>query len=143
MLMLLAWFTCSNEAFTKDILAENSDDPTKTGLMTPSAKSELDDCIAQAAQTAGDDRDRHVMVGVYIGSKGRPVSLALLESSGLEQLDKLVLRCIFRANYLPAAPDKPPIHWVFTTSLRGKRSSPSGEIASLHEPVSEAQVLCA
>jgi outer membrane biosynthesis protein TonB len=61
------------------------------------------------------------MIGVYIGAKGRPVSLAVLESSGLEHLDKLVLRCLFRANYIPPAPGKPPIQWIFKPLLSPKR----------------------
>src|SRR5580658_10381239 len=78
--------------------------PTQVGLMTPAAMSELDTCIAHAAESAGDGQERRAMIGVYIGAKGRPVSLAVLESSGLEHLDKLVLRCLFRANYITPRP---------------------------------------
>jgi len=57
------------------------------------------------------------MVGVYIGPKGRPVNLAVLDSSGLEPLDKLILRCLFRANYTPPEHGKPPLQWIFSTKL--------------------------
>jgi outer membrane biosynthesis protein TonB len=65
------------------------------------------------------------MVGVFIGSKGRAVSLAILESSGLERLDKLVLRCLYRANFTPATRDKAPLQWIFKTSLEPKRTTKS------------------
>jgi hypothetical protein len=142
--VLLASLACADVAPADGSLP--SGDPTKIGLMTPAAKSALDNCVAEAAQTAGDGNDRRVMIGVYIGNKGRPVSLAILESTGLEQLDKLVMRCIFRANYAPASLDKPPIQWLFTTSLKAKRVTPtpsSGGIALLHMPAIDAHVRCA
>jgi Gram-negative bacterial TonB protein C-terminal len=123
-LVLLACLTCADGTPADDNPPAGSEDPTKIGLMTPEAKSELDNCAAQAAETSADGRDRRVMIGVYIGPKGRPVSLAILESSGLEHLDKLVLRCIFRAHYTPSALDKPPTYWVFTTTLKAKRTVP-------------------
>jgi TonB family protein len=123
-LVLLACLICADIARAGDHLPAASEDPAKIGLMTPAAKSELDACVAQAAQSAGDGQERRAMVGVFVGSKGRPVSLAILESSGLEHLDKLVLRCLFRANYTPAAPGKPPIQWFFKTSLKPKRTTP-------------------
>src|SRR5580658_9477538 len=91
--------------------------PTQVGLMTPAAMSELDTCIAHAAESAGDGQERRAMIGVYIGAKGRPVSLAVLESSGLEHLHKLVLRCPFRANYIPPAPGKPPIQYFQASAI--------------------------
>ena len=103
-------------------LPASLDDPAKVGLMTPAAKTELEACIAQAAQSAGDTQERRAMVGVFIGSTGRPVSLTILESSGLEPLDKLVLRCLFRAPYTPAAPNIAPIQWIFKTLLEPKRA---------------------
>jgi hypothetical protein len=115
-----------------------SGDPAKIDLMTLAEKSELDSCVAQAAQTAGDGNDRRIMIGVFIGLKGRPVSLAILESSGLERLDRLILRCTSKANFTPASPKKPPIQWVFTTSLKAKRVAPAeqgGEIAFLRGAV--------
>jgi hypothetical protein len=124
-LALLCCLTWTGIALGDEGVPEASGDPTKIGLMTPEAKSELDNCVAQAAQIAGDDKDRRVMIGVYIGPKGRPVSLAILDSSGLERLDKLVLRCIFRADYIPGAPDKPPIHWVFTSFLKVRPVTPA------------------
>jgi hypothetical protein len=142
-IVIFAWGASSDAAVAKEILAENSDSSTEADLMTPSARSALHDCVSQAAQVAGDEKDRHVMVGVYIGSQGKPVSLALLESSGLEQLDKLVLRCIVHANYLPAAAHQPPLHWVFTTSFKGKQISPNGEIAHVRELASKRQTPCA
>jgi len=100
-----------------------SGDPAEVGLMTPAARSDLNACVAQAAQSAGDGQERRAMVGVFIGSKGKAVSLAILESSGLERLDKLVLRCLSRANFSPPTRDKAPLQWIFTTSLGPKRTS--------------------
>jgi len=51
--------------------------------MTPAAKLELDASIVRAAKSAGDGQERRAMVEVYIGSKGRPVNLAVLEPLGL------------------------------------------------------------
>jgi hypothetical protein len=119
--VLLACIICAEIALEDEHLPATFDDPAKVGLMKPAAKSQLDACVAQAGQSAGDGQERRVMAGVFIGSKGRPVSLAILESSGLEHLDKLVLRCLFRANYTPAAPGKPPIQWIFKSLLEPKR----------------------
>jgi hypothetical protein len=97
--LLLACFIYTAIALAdEDNPATLEGDPTKVGLMTPAAKLELDASIVQAAGSAGGGQERRAMVGVYIGSKGRPVNLAVLESSGLERLDKLILRCLFRAN---------------------------------------------
>jgi TonB family protein len=144
--VLLVCLTCADLAPAEEDPAATSGDPTKIGLMTPAAKSALDNCPSQAAEIAGDDKDRRAMIGLYIGSKGRPVSLAILESSGLEQLDKLVLRCVFRADFTPAAPDKPPIHWVFTMSLKAKRVPPirsSSAIVLRTLPATDALARCA
>ena len=122
--VLLACVICAEIALADEHLPATFEDPAEVGLMTPAAKSELDACVAQAAQSAGDGQERRAMIGVFIGSKGRPVSLAILESSGLEHLDKLVLRCLFRANYTPAAPGKPPIQWIFKSLLEPKRATP-------------------
>jgi TonB family protein len=142
-LVPLACLICADVALTDETPPAAFRDPTRIGSMTPAAKSELLRCVAEAAQTAGDGKDRRAMVGVYIGSNGRPVSLAILESSGLEQLDKLVLRCFLRAEYTPAAPHKPPAQWIFTTSLGAKRVAPAksrGEIALFHVSPAEAHV---
>lgn len=101
-----------------------ADDPAKVSVMTPAAKSKLEGCGARAAQSAGDERQRTAIFGVYIGSYGRPVNLAILESSGLENLDKLVLQCLLRANYIPTAPDRQPIQWLFETLLQPKHAEP-------------------
>ncbi len=106
-------------------LPDSFDDPAKFGLMTPDAKSELDACVARADESAGDDQERRVMVGVFIGSQGRPVSLAVLESSGLEPLDKLILRCVARARYTPAEPGKAPIQWIFKSTLKPNHARPA------------------
>jgi hypothetical protein len=112
-----------------------SGDPVKVGLMTPAAKAELYECVAQAVQTAGDEKDRLPIFGVYIGTKGRAVSLAVLQSSGLERLDKLVLHCLFLANFTPTAPGKPQRGWFFTTPLKGKRPvTNERELALLYLP---------
>lgn len=92
--------------------------------MTPSAKSELEACIVRAGKIAADDQPRHVMVGVFIGSKGRAENLAILDSSGLELLDNLILRCLSRTSYIPAAPDKALIQWIFKTSVQRKHATP-------------------
>jgi TonB family protein len=97
------------------------DDPVTVGVMTPAAKSELDACVVRAGQALGDDQQRRVMVGVFIGATGRAESLAILDSSGLELLDKRILRCLSRVNYIPAAPNKGLIQWIFITSLQRKR----------------------
>jgi len=102
--------------------AEDRTDPSN--LMTPQAKSELDACVARAAQSAGDGQRRTVAVGVFIGSKGRPVDLAILESSGLEHLDKRVMRCLFETNYVPATRGE-PIQWIFRAVLGPKRTEPA------------------
>lgn len=121
--VLLACVICTDIGLADEHLPATSEDPGKIGLMTQAAKSELDACVARAAQSAGDGQERRAMIGVFIGPKGRPVSLAILESSGLEHLDKLVLRCVFRANYTPPTPGKTPIQWIFTTSLKPKRTA--------------------
>lgn len=89
--------------------------------MTADAYSDLKVCIAHAIESAGDDQERRIMVGIYIGAEGRAVNLAVLDSSGLEHLDKLILRCLFRANYLPAARGKPPRQWVFSAPVQRSR----------------------
>jgi hypothetical protein len=123
--VLLACTVCANLALADE------EDPAKLGLMTPDAKSELDACVVKAAQSAGDGQERRAIVGVFIGSKGRPVSLAILQSSGLEHLDKLILRCLFQANYTPAAPGA-PIQWLFSTLLQPKRIAPSVDNINNH-----------
>lgn len=120
----LACVIGAGTAFADVHLPASLDDPAKVGLMTPAAKAELEACVAHAAQSAGDGQERRAVVGVFIGSTGRPVSLAILESSGLEHLDKLVLRCLFRTQYTPAAPNKAPIQWFFRTLLEPKRATP-------------------
>ena len=72
------------------------------------------------------ERSRHRGhgLGVYIGSKGRPINLAVLESTGLEHLDKLILRCMSRANYTTAAPGKPPLQWIFKYEIKHKHATP-------------------
>ncbi len=121
---LSAWLTCANVALAEADPPASPDDPAKVGLMTPAAKSELDTCVAQAAQSAGDDHERRAVIGVFIGSNGRAVSLAILESSGLQHLDRLVLRCVVRASYTPAASDGLPIQWFFKTVLKAKHAAP-------------------
>jgi hypothetical protein len=141
--VLVAYLSFTSVALAGEDLPANSSDPTKMGLMTPEAKSELDDCIAHAAETAGDGSDHRAMIGIFIGPKGRAVSLAILESSGLEQLDKLILRCIYRAHYIPAESGKDPIYWVFTTSLRARRATPlrdGGGVALLRVPATDTHV---
>ncbi len=123
-LVLLPCLICPVVAQADEPLPEKPEDPAKIGVMTPAAKSELTTCVTRAAQSAGDDRERRAMVGVFIGPKGRAVSLAILESSGLEDLDKRVLRCVARADFTPAAPNKPPVQWIFRTLLKPKRASP-------------------
>lgn len=122
--VLLVCVICGEIALADEHLPASPDDPAKVGVMTPAAKSELDACIVRAGQAVGDDQQRRVMVGVFIGSRGRAESLAILDSSGLELLDKLILRCLSRVNYIPAAPNKEPIQWIFTTSLQPKRVTP-------------------
>ena len=122
--LLLACIICAQVTLADVHLPASPEDPAKVGLMTPAAKSELDACVTKAAQSAGDGQQRRAMFGVFIGANGRPVSLAILESSGLERLDKLVLRCLVRANYTPAAPDKRPIQWFFKTLLEPKLATP-------------------
>ena len=120
--LLPTCFICTAIALAnEDNPATLDGDPTTIGLMTPAAKTELISCVTDAAESAGDGQERKTMVGVFIGSKGRSASLAVLESSGLERLDKLVLRCLFRANYTPATPGKPPIQWIFKARLPPKR----------------------
>jgi hypothetical protein len=126
LLLLLASTICPSIVLADDDPATLKGDPTKVGLMTFAAKSELDACIAKAGQSAGDGEERRTLFGVYIGSNGRPVSLAVLESSGLERLDKLVLRCLFRANYTPAAPGKQPRQWIFRSLIEPRRATPAG-----------------
>ena len=101
--------------------ADERQGPTVRDLMTPDAKSELDVCVRKAAQSAGDSQERRATVGVFIGAQGRPVSLAILESSGLEPLDKLVLRCVVKVSYMPAPADKPPIQWFLRVRREPKR----------------------
>ena len=120
--VLLICLTSTALAQADEHLPATPENPAKIGVMTPAAKSELDACVTRAVQSVGDDQQRRVTVGVFIGSKGRAVSLAILESSGLDPLDHLVLRCLSRADYTPAAPDKPPIQWFFRASLKPKRT---------------------
>jgi TonB family protein len=99
--------------------------PAKIGVMSPAAQSELDACVNQAVQSAGDAQQRRVIMGVFIGSKGRAASVAILESSGLDPLDQLVLRCLSRAEYTPPAPGKATVQWFFRASLQPKRPRPA------------------
>ena len=103
--------------------------PAKIGVMTPAAQSELDACVKQAVQSAGDDQQRRVIMGVFIGSKGRAASVAILESSGLDPLDQLVRRCLSRAQYTPPAPGKAALQWFFRASLQPKRTGPASTSA--------------
>jgi TonB family protein len=120
--VLLSCLTFPALALADEPLPATPENPVKIGVMTPVAKSALDACVTHAVQSAGDDQQRRVIVGVFIGSKGRAVSVAILESSGLDPLDHLVLRCLSRADYTPAAPGKPPIQWFFRASLQPKRT---------------------
>ncbi len=124
-LLLLACFSCPDIALADEDPTKLQGDPTKVGLMSPAEKSELYACIAKAGDIAGDEQERRILFGVYIGSKGRAVSLAVLESSGLDYLDKLVQRCLLRVNYTPTAPGKPPIQWIFRSSIDPRRSTPA------------------
>lgn len=125
--VLSGCLACAEMALADVHVPAAPDTPEKFGLMTPAEKSELEACVARAAQSAGDGNERRAMVGVFIGANGRPMSLAILESSGLEDLDKLVLRCLSRVSYTPAAPDKQPIQWIFKTVLRPKRATPDAQ----------------
>ena len=53
---------------------------------------------------------------------GSALGMLCKPASGLDPLDHLVLRCLSRADYTPAAPDKPPIQWFFRASLKPKRT---------------------
>jgi TonB family protein len=110
--VLLASVICAGIALADDP-CELFQDPTKIGVMTSAAGLELDACVREAARSAGDEQERRVMVGVFIGPQGRAISIAVLDSSGLEYLDKLILRCLRRAEYVPAPSGKPPKQWVF------------------------------
>jgi hypothetical protein len=125
--VLLACLIGAVVALAEEDVTKLSGDPVKVGLMTPAAKAELYECVGKAIQTAGDENDRLPIFGVYIGPKGRAVSLAVLQSSGLERLDKLVLHCLFLANFTPTAPGKPQRGWFFTTPLKGKRPATNGD----------------
>lgn len=91
--------------------------------MTPEAKSALESCVAQSAELAGDTQEHRVTVGVFIGSNGRAANLAILESSGLEHLDKLVLRCLARTSFMSPKPGQGLIQWVFRTVLKPKHAA--------------------
>jgi len=121
-ILLLALSICPKVGRSEEDPATLRGDPTKLGLMTPAAKSELDACVAKASQSAGDEQERRTLFGVYIGPGGHPVSLAVLESSGLDHLDKLVLRCLFRAEYTPTAPGKPPRQWIFKSLSKARQA---------------------
>ncbi|MEP7246026.1 MAG: TonB family protein [Gammaproteobacteria bacterium] len=119
--MLLACLIGTDVALAEEDVPSTFENPAKSALMTQAAEASLNSCVEQAAQAAGDEQERRVMVGVYIGPEGKPVSLAVIESSGREHLDKLVLRCVRRGNYRPAKRGKPSIYWIFKSSLRPKR----------------------
>jgi hypothetical protein len=120
--VLLTFLLFSAIAQADERLPATPGRPAKIGVMTPAAQSELDACVKQAVQSAGDDQQRRVIMGVFIGSKGRAASVAILESSGLDPLDQLVLRCLSRAEYTPTTPGKPPLQWFFRASLQPKRA---------------------
>jgi TonB family protein len=118
--VLLTGLICANTAPADDKLPSTFERPDTAGVMTQAENANLERCIAQAAQSAGDDQQRRVMVGLFIGVTGKTVSLAVLESSGLETLDKLVLRCARQANYKPAEQGKQPIYWILKSVLRAR-----------------------
>jgi TonB family protein len=86
-------------------------------MLTPAENEKLDQCAAQAV---GDDQQRRVMVGVYIGVKGEATSVAVLESSGLEALDERVLRCVRRAKYRLVEEGKGPLYLILKSVLKPK-----------------------
>jgi|SRR5579872_1758775 len=101
------------------LAAEDPPDPERAPPLTPAARSELAACIGQAGQSAGDDHERRVTIGVSFDTKGRPARITILESSGLESLDKLVMRCLFRASYI-----RVPLRtlWSFQYLIKPRRA---------------------
>jgi len=118
--VLLSCFVC---AAAEAKAPSTPQDPIGAEPITPAVKSELETCVAQAGQAAGDDQERRIVVGVFIGPQGRAVNLAVLESSGLEHLDRLILQCVFRAHYSPATLGESPIQWFFRCLIHPRRDA--------------------
>ena len=75
-------------------------DPTLSML---ASKSELDACIGRTNRYMPKLPDHRLSIGVYIDSTGRPVNVAVLNSSGLQDLDNATIDCIRRAHFKPEA----------------------------------------
>jgi TonB family protein len=71
-------------------------DPDLTLL---ASKSELEACIVRTRQFAHGSPPHTLSVGVYVDSAGRPVNVAVLESSGRPELDDATLDCVRRGRF--------------------------------------------
>jgi TonB family protein len=119
-LVLVTSLVCADTSLADDKLSSSSEHLEPVRMLTPAENEKLDQCAVQAVQAVGDDQQRRVMVGVYIGVKGEATSVAVLESSGLEALDERVLRCVRRAKYRLVEEGKGPLYLILKSVLKPK-----------------------
>src|SRR5205807_655743 len=86
-------------------------DPTLSML---ASKSELDACIGRTNRYMPKLPDHALMIGVYIDSTGRPANVAVLNSSGLQDLDNATIDCIRQARFKPQARNGKSDYRVFS-----------------------------
>jgi TonB family protein len=86
-------------------------DPTLSLLHD--SKSELDTCIGRTNRYMTKLPDHDLTIGVYIDSTGRAMNLAVLNSSGQQNLDNATMKCIRQARFKSDAKPGKPVYTVF------------------------------
>src|SRR5438132_558655 len=92
-------------------------DPTLSML---ASKSELDACIGRTNRYMRKLPDHGLRVRVYIESTGRPVDVAVLNSTGLQDLDNATVDCIRRARFKPEARHGETDYKVFSLAWKAR-----------------------
>jgi hypothetical protein len=78
------------------------------------SKSAMDACIARTDKLVTELPPHRLHVGAYIDSAGRPVNVAVLESSGLPDLDHATIECIRHGRFKVNARQSETVYWVFS-----------------------------
>jgi hypothetical protein len=93
-----------------------------------SSRTDLEACLHGVMDKLRSDRDLATMIGVYVDTNGVPVSVSILESSGVPALDHRLASCLrhsrFKARDTKVA-RTPALVFRFAVSSRPPKDSES------------------